>query len=281
MDKKGYPSGRIFKIKRFSVHDGPGIRTCIFLKGCSLNCIWCHSPEGISSDISIWYNRNVCILCGTCVNSCPHGALELKEEGEKYIHIIRDKCRLSGDCVKACPTRAIQFTGTEANVSDIVSEIERDIIFYETSGGGVTLTGGEPFSQPGFLTGILKECKDRNIHTAIETSLYTEDEVIGQSIDLIDLFIVDLKLFDPDLHIKYAGKDNERIKNNFKYIADYGKEIIVRIPIIENITDSESNLSAIEKYVKEVNEKIPIEKIKYNPLAENNYKRLSIPFLLK
>jgi pyruvate formate lyase activating enzyme len=281
MDKNGYPAGRIFKIKRFSVHDGPGIRTAVFLKGCPLNCIWCHSPEGISSEISIWYNKNICIFCGSCVNSCPNSALEMKEEGERHISIDRDKCRSTGDCVRICPTGAIQFTGTKTNVSDIISEIERDIIFYETSGGGVTITGGEPISQPGFLIGILNDCKSRNIHTAIETSLFAEDEVIEKLIDLVDLFIVDLKLFDTDLHIKYTGKDNEMIKKNFKYIAGYGKEIIVRIPLIENITDTESNLTAIEMFVKEVNDRILIEKIKYNPLAENNYKRLGIPYLLK
>lgn len=281
MDKNKYPSGRIFKIKRFSVHDGPGIRTAVFLKGCPLNCIWCHSPEGISGDIAIWYYRNICIFCGSCVESCPNTALELKEEGEKLIDINRVRCKVSGYCVKVCPTGAMQFTGTESTVQDIISEVEKDMIFYESSGGGITVTGGEPLYQPEFLTGILKECKVRNIHTAIETSLYAEIEAIEQVIDLTDLFIADLKLFDPDLHIKYTGKDNERIKNNFKYIADYGKEIIVRIPLIETITDTESNLSAIQRFVKKVNDRIPIEKIKYNPLAENNYKRLGIPFLLK
>lgn len=281
MDKSEYPSGRIFKIKRFSVHDGPGIRTAVFLKGCPLNCIWCHSPEGISSDISIWYNRNICIFCGSCVSSCPNRALEMKEEGVRYISIDRDKCKLTGDCVKICPTGAIQFTGTETDVSDIICEAEKDMIFYETSGGGITITGGEPLFQPEFLSGILKECKARNIHTAVETSLFAESEAIEEVTDLIDLFIVDLKLFDSGRHIQYTGKSNERIKENFKYIAGRAREIIVRIPLIEKITDTESNLSGIERFVRQINDQIPIEKIKYNPLTENNYKRLGIPFLIK
>lgn len=281
MDKNKYPSGMIFKIKRFSVHDGPGIRTAVFLKGCPLNCIWCHSPEGISNDTSVWYNRNICIFCSSCVAACPNQALELKEGEDKFININRDECKLSGGCVKVCPTGAMQFTGTESTVQNIISEVEKDIIFYEVSGGGITVTGGEPLYQPEFLSGILKECKVRNIHTTIETSLYAEKEIINGIIDITDLFIVDLKLFDPGLHILYTGKGNDRIKENFKYIAGYGKEIIVRIPLIKNITDTENNLGAVERFVREINDRIPIEKISFNPLAENNYSRLGIPFLLK
>jgi pyruvate formate lyase activating enzyme len=281
MGKYDYPSGRIFKIKRFSVHDGPGIRTAVFLKGCPLSCIWCHSPEGISSEITIWYNGNICIFCESCVDSCPNLALEMKEAGERYIHIDREKCRLSGNCANVCPSGAISFTGTEVRVQDIITEIEKDNIFYEVSGGGVTFSGGEPLLQPEFLSGLLDECNTRKIHTAIETSLFAELETIDLIIDKTDLFIVDLKLSDQDLHNHYTGKSNERILKNFKYIAGYGKELIVRIPLIKDITDTESNLDAIESFVKELNDKIPIEKIKYNSLAENNYKRLGIPFLLK
>lgn len=273
--------GKIFKIKRFSVHDGPGIRTSVFLKGCPLNCIWCHSPEGISPDISIWYNKNLCIACSQCVQSCPNDALELIMNAEPYIKIDRKLCNLTGECVKNCPSNAIQFTGSISTVSGIINEVEKDILYYETSGGGVTLTGGEPLYQPEFSAEILEACRKRQIHTAIETCLFCEKDAINRIIDFMDLFIVDMKLFDPIQHKYYTGKSNEIIKENFRYIAGFDKDILVRIPLIEDITNTDDNLNAIIKFVRDINNKIPIEKISFNPLAENNYKKLGIPFLLK
>ena len=271
----------IFKIKRFSVHDGPGIRTSVFLKGCPLNCIWCHSPEGITSDISIWYNQNICIACGKCVQVCPNSALELIKGNEPFIQVDRNLCNSTGDCIRICPTNAMQFTGSVATISEIIIEIEKDLAYYQTSGGGVTLTGGEPLYQPDFSAGILEECKKRNLHTAVETSLYCDREVLKRVSENIDLFIIDMKLFDPAQHNYYTGKSNETIKENFQYMAKSGKDILVRIPLIKNITDSNINKKAIIDYVHGIDEKIPIEFINYNPLAENNYLRLGIPFLLK
>lgn len=281
MEKQTEVSGIIFKIKRFSVHDGPGIRTSVFLKGCPLNCIWCHSPEGITSDISIWYNQNICIACEKCVQVCPNSALELIKSDEPFIQIARNLCNSTGDCVRICPTNAMQFTGSVAKISEIIIEIEKDLAYYRTSGGGVTLTGGEPLYQPDFSAGILEECKKRKIHTAIETSLYCDREVLKRISENIDLFIIDMKIFDPDQHKYYTGKSNESIKDNFQYIAKSGKDILVRIPLINKITDTELNKKAIIGYVHKLNEKIPVEFINYNPLAENNYKKLGIPFLLK
>jgi len=277
--------GTIFKIKRFSVHDGPGIRTSVFLKGCPLDCIWCHSPEGISSEISVWYDQSLCIACGECVKSCTEKALELVSHSEPksqpLVIINRKLCRLNGDCVKICPTGAIQFTGSKIGVFDVMNEIEKDILYYRISGGGVTLTGGEPLCQPDFSRNILEECKKSNIHTAIETCLFCERETITHISDFVDLFIVDLKIFNLTQHIRYTGKSNEIIKENFKYIAKSGKPVLIRIPMINGITDTEENKNAFERFVHDINSRIPIEYLSYNPLAENNYKRLGIPFLLK
>lgn len=281
MEKLHDTEGIIFKIKRFAVHDGPGIRTTVFLKGCPLNCTWCHSPEGISPDISIWYNKNLCIACSQCVQVCPNNALELIMNAKPYIKIDRELCNISGDCVKACPANALQFTGSITTVSEIINEVEKDIAFYQTSGGGVTLTGGEPLYQPDFSAEILEVCKNRKIHTAIETCLFCERDAINRILDFIDLFIVDMKLFNPIQHKYYTGKTNEIIKENFHYIAKSDKAILVRIPLINNITDTDNNKNSIISFVHEINEKIPIEFINFNPLAENNYKRLGIPFLLK
>ena len=276
--EKTESTGTIFKIKRFSVHDGPGIRTAVFLKGCPLNCVWCHSPEGIRSDISIWHDSSLCIACGQCVQACPNSALKHSKESETNIKIDRTLCSLSGDCVNACPTGAIQFTGYEIGISEIMSEIDKDILYYKKSGGGVTLTGGEPLYQPEFSSEILKACNVNNIHTTIESSLFCEKETIERISEFIDLFIVDMKIFDKPQHIHYTGKSNEIIKDNFEYLAKSGKPIIVRIPLIPDITDTDENIKSIEKFVHSIDKSIPIEHISYNPLAENNYKKLGIPF---
>jgi pyruvate formate lyase activating enzyme len=285
MEKTVEISGTIFKIKRFSVHDGPGIRTSVFLKGCPLNCIWCHSPEGISSEISIWYDKSLCIACGDCVDSCPEKALKLVAQpdsgSQPYIDINHLLCTLSCYCVNICPTGAIQFTGTKTSVSSVIDEIIKDILYYRISGGGVTLTGGEPLFQPDFSAEILEACRKRKIHTAIETSLFCERETLSRLTAFVDMFIIDMKIYDPVQHIRYIGKSNESIRENFRSIAKSGKQIIVRIPMIEGITDSEENINAVREFVRKTNSRIPIEYIANNPLAENNYKRLNIPFLLK
>jgi len=280
MDDSVIIRGNIFKIKRFAVHDGPGIRTAVFLKGCPLNCVWCHSPEGIDNKISLWYNKNTCILCGRCVESCPEHALEISGTGHRLISIDRNICKLSGYCVSVCPTGSIEFTGESKSVSEIMEVILKDKLFYEKSGGGITLTGGEPLFQPEFSIAILKNCKKNNIHTTIETSLFCRKEILDMFTEYVDLFIVDMKIANSDQHIKYTGKNNETIRDNFSYLAESGKEILVRIPLIPEITDTEKNLNDITEFVNSFKKEIHIEFLDYNTLAENNYKRLNIPFLL-
>jgi pyruvate formate lyase activating enzyme len=274
-------SGTIFKIKRFSVHDGPGIRTSVFLKGCPLNCIWCHSPEGISQDITIWYDNSLCIACGECVKACPEKALTLQNDKDPQIKIDRKLCCLSGDCVKVCPTGAIQFTGSKVSVADILTEIEKDLLYYTISGGGVTLTGGEPLYQPAFSEKILESCKKKNIHTAIESSLFCDRQTLLRFVNIVDLFIIDMKLYEPQQHLHYTGKSNELIRENIGFLADEGKDILIRIPLVDNITDTEENKSSIRNFINSIDNRIPIEYLSYNPLAGNNYKKLDLPFLLK
>jgi len=278
MVKKNRREGIIFKIKRFSVHDGPGIRTSVFLKGCPLSCIWCHSPEGIDPGISIWHDRNLCIGCNQCVAGCPESALKLKVSEKPQILIDRNLCKMNGNCVKNCSTRAISFTGYKIYADEVFGEIEKDILFYETSGGGVTLTGGEPLFQPDFSAEILRACRKRKIHTAVETCLYCEQASIESIMDFTDLFIADLKIADSHRHLTYTGVTNNLIRENFRYISAAGKDIIVRIPLIENVTDQEENINSTREFVEAINKNIKIEFISYNPLTKNNYEKLQIPF---
>ncbi len=272
--------GIIFNIKRFSVHDGPGIRTSIFLKGCPLSCIWCHNPEGISPDITIWYNRNFCIACGKCTEACHRSALTLNTKAERYIEIDRALCDVSGDCVAVCPTGAIDFTGRRSSVDEIMAEIRKDELFFESSGGGVTLTGGEPLFQPEFCIELLKSCRRENFSTTLETCLFCEEELVGKVADLVDLFLVDMKIFDGTRHLELTGKRNELIKANLILLSVLGKNIIVRVPLIKGITDSDDNRKYIEDFVRKINPGIPIEYLDYNPLTKSKYQKLSVPFLL-
>ena len=271
--------GVIFKIKRFSVHDGPGIRTAVYLKGCPLSCAWCHSPEGISPDISIWYDKNNCIACGQCVDVCPVRALKMvKINSGTYIEINRDLCNVTGNCVRICPADAMRFTGFKITVPELLTEVEKDEVFYKKSGGGVTLTGGEALHQPEFTTAILKACKKRNIHTAVETCLFADKEIINTISGNADLFLIDLKLFDSTDHMHFTGQPNEVTLENFLYLASTGKEMVVRIPLVPGITDTRENLDSIEKFVSSSGRDIPVEYIDYNPLARNNYDKLGLSF---
>lgn len=271
--------GTIFNIKRFSVHDGPGIRTSIFLKGCPLNCVWCHNPEGISASLSVWYNRSICILCGSCIEVCPENALSLSLD-KNSVKIDRDLCRMHGSCVDMCPTGAISLTGKQITPEEVMEEIRKDFLFFEKSGGGVTLTGGEPLFQPDFCLSILKECKNEGINTAVETSLYCDRSVLEDTLSFADLFIVDLKIFDSGVHEKFTGKSNNSIKENLSYLSGTGKEILVRIPLINDITDGQDNIEGILGFVKDLGRDLPVEYLSYNPLAEAKYRKLSISYPL-
>jgi pyruvate formate lyase activating enzyme len=272
--------GTVFNIKRFSVHDGPGIRTSIFLKGCPLNCIWCHNPEGISASKTIWYDRSICILCGRCTEVCPEKALKLSLQSRLVI-IDRNLCLLSGSCVENCPTGAISFTCAFISSDEIMKEIRKDVLFFEKSGGGVTITGGEPLFQPDFCMAILKACKKDKISTAIETSLYCDRDILEGILSYTDLFIVDFKIFDSGIHEKYTGKSNHSIKENLRYLAGTGKEILVRIPLIKGITDKPDNIEGILGFIKDSGRSLPVEYLDYNPLAAGKYKKLSIDFPLE
>ncbi|TFG58551.1 MAG: glycyl-radical enzyme activating protein, partial [Spirochaetales bacterium] len=241
--------GVVFDIKRFAIHDGPGIRTSVFLKGCPLNCLWCQNPEGLSRGATLWYSSSQCIRCGDCLAVCPEKALSANPDSSRYIHIDRDLCTNCGACVRVCPSTALSFVGKKMEHGEVVEELLKDRTFYKSSGGGVTLTGGEPFAQVAFSRAILEEIRGYDIHTAVETCLLTDKKDIELLLPFVDLFLVDLKVFDPAEHIEYTGVSNDLIKENFLWLARSHGAVVVRIPIIPGFTDMEENLRAIGSYV--------------------------------
>jgi pyruvate formate lyase activating enzyme len=264
-------NGNMIDIKKFTVHDGPGIRSTVFLKGCPLRCVWCHNPEGIDSKINLWYFEKKCIGCHRCVAACKNHALAVGS-GNPHIIIDREECTNAGFCVEACPTTALCFDGKTVSHQEVVEALIEDKPFYDKSGGGITLSGGDPLLQYEFSLEILKDCKKHKIHTAIETCMYAKEEIFEKFLDYVDLFIVDLKIFNSILHKEYTGVENELIKSNFEFLASKREHILVRIPLIPGITATKENIGGIAAFVHGVNSRIPIELMNFNPLGENKYR---------
>lgn len=264
--------GKVFDIKKFAIHDGPGIRSTLFLKGCPLKCSWCHNPEGIDRDEGLWFFDRKCIRCGSCLEVCPSEALSSHDGEAAFISIDRDKCIKCGKCTEACPTTALTFDSSEMTVEEAVEKLMQDQPFYGESEGGVTISGGDPLFQHQFSREVLSLCKEQGVHTAIETSMQTTAEILDSFIGLVDLFIVDLKLMHDESHREHIGTGNQLILSNFARLVEKGADLLVRIPLIPGITASEENLRAVARYVKEQSSSVPIELINFNPLAENKYR---------
>lgn len=247
--------GYIFNIQRFSVHDGPGIRTNVFLKGCPLRCIWCHNPEGLSRERQIKYSPDKCIGCGDCAVACLYGGHLF----DSKIHLV-DFTRCTGcmNCADVCPSNAIETDGIIKTVDEIIDEVVRDRSFFESSGGGMTLSGGEPFYQPDFALAILKAAKDKGINCAVETCGMAPSDVFAKAASFVDLFLFDYKATGEDLHKKVTGSSQKQILKNLELLCELDANIILRCPIIPGINDNEDHYKGIaeiaEKYnIKEIN----------------------------
>ncbi len=265
----------IFDIKRYAINDGPGIRIAIFLKGCNLNCAWCHNPESISTETERMYAPAKCIQCGTCVMACPEKAITLTKEG-----IITDAelCKMCGKCAEVCPTKAIEISGHTMTIGEIMNEIEKERVFFDHSGGGVTFSGGEPLSQSKFLIELLDECGRRKIHRAVDTAGLANTEIILEVAKRTDLFLYDLKMMDSEKHRKWVGVPNEKILENLKVLAETGVKIIIRIPLVGGVNDDAENMEATARFVAELSgEKKEVNLLLYHKIAQTKYQKLGRP----
>jgi pyruvate formate lyase activating enzyme len=269
-------TARIFDIQRFSVHDGPGIRTTLFLKGCPLRCLWCQNPEGLDHSIQLWHFANLCAATGRCAQVCPEDAIRVAPDG---VVIDRTRCDLCGLCVAVCSRNALVFDGRDITQEDTLQELGADQIFHEVSGGGVTFSGGEPLVQAGFVRVVAAELKARGVATTIETSLCGPWASIRQLLDFVDYFIADLKLADSDAHLHATGVRNELIVANLGRLANAlmgTGRILIRIPLIPRTTAVPENLSAIARLVESIDPTIPVELMNFNPLATAKYRRMGL-----
>ena len=271
-------TGVIFDIKRFAVHDGPGIRTTVFFKGCPLRCVWCHNPESMKIQRQIVFFDNKCIGCGECYKRCKNGAVIATPEGRKY---YRDKCTLCGTCVEYCYAEATVMQGKIASVDEVVDEVKKDIPFYENSGGGVTLSGGEPTMQPEFCIAILDACKKAKMHTALDTSGFVKTEILKEIMKYVDLVLYDIKHTDPQKHKEWTGVSNELILHNLRQMNSLEIPIEIRMPTIPDINDSEENLSEVAKLVNSLNSVERVRLLPYHRLGEGKYSRLEMEYKLK
>ncbi|HTO94996.1 MAG TPA: glycyl-radical enzyme activating protein, partial [Bacteroidota bacterium] len=215
-------TGTIFNIMRFSVHDGPGIRTTVFLKGCPMHCAWCHNPEALAGTPELMLRPERCIACGDCMALCPHGAVSATEGG--YV-TDADLCARCGTCADACAAGAREIVGREMTIEEVMREVERDATFYRESGGGVTFSGGEPLLQHRFLIMLLRACGERNLHVAVDTSGYASPEVLYRVAELTDLFLYDLKSVNDNIHRRFTGASGALIRGNLQRLASWGKRV--------------------------------------------------------
>lgn len=254
----------IVDIKRHALHDGPGIRTTVFFKGCPMRCVWCHNPEAMEAEMEIGFYPADCIRCGDCAEVCPTGAAQMDITGR----IDRAICQRCGKCVEVCPGRGLRQIGRYYEVDELINILLRDRVYYQTSGGGVTLSGGEPAMHSDYVSQLLRKLKVNDIHTAIETcGFFDWSQFKTKMLDNLDLILFDVKLADPELHLKYTGKHNDIILKNFsRLIKERPGDVLIRVPLIPGITTNHGNLQKLYSIFREMGVS-RCSLLPYNPLG--------------
>ncbi len=264
--------GIIFDIKRFAIHDGPGIRTTIFLKGCSLRCQWCQNPEGQETNPEIILRSSRCAIeCNECVSVCPQDAIS--KDGNS-IEIDKAKCDLCAKCEDVCVYEALEVVGREVTIQEVMDEIEKDRVFFDESGGGITFSGGEPLMHVDFLEALLNEIRKKDIHVTLDTSGNVSFEDLDRISDKVDLFLYDLKIMDEEKHEKYTGVSNKLILENLRRLAEQGKSVIVRIPLISGINEDNRSIHMFAAYLQGLKSIKQINLLSYHKGGSEKHKRL-------
>ncbi len=269
-------TGIVFDIKKYAIHDGPGIRTTVFFKGCPLACRWCHNPEGMAAATQRIYHKERCIGCGECIQICPRKALRRSAEG-----IIADlpKCDLCRACADHCPSEAVEFIGQNVTVAEVVRQIEKDVAFYDQSKGGVTFSGGEPLMQPEFLLEMLDACGELDLHRTVDTTGYADTALLLKVAQKTDLFLYDLKLMDAENHRKYTGVSNEQILANLMRLAQNDARIQVRVPVIPGINSDAENIDKTADFIHSIGGVENISLLPFHNSARGKYGRLGMQWI--
>ena len=266
-------NGTIFNIQRFCVQDGPGIRTTVFLKGCPLRCIWCHNPESQTVHQEILYQPRQCIGCMACAAVCPNGCHSMTEDGHVF---NRENCVRCGACANACPGSALELCGRTVTVEEVIKEVKKDSPFYENSGGGMTLSGGEPLAQPQFTLELIKAAKECGLHVCMETCGFAAEEIMKSIAEHVDLFYFDYKLDTSADHEKFTGVSNERILKNLELLNSLGSTVTLRCPIIPDVNFHETHFSSIAALAARLDCITEIHLLPYHPLGIDKAKRMGI-----
>lgn len=270
-------TGLTFDIHRFSLNDGPGIRTTVFLKGCYLKCEWCHNPESQSFKPQLSFNPEKCLHCFECVKACPNNAHKIKDNK----HFVEwALCDLAEKCVEVCPSCALKIIGNSTEVEFIISEVLKDKKYYDKTGGGITISGGEPMAQFEFTNQLLMEAKKEGLHTVLDTCGYGEKSHYEEILPYVDLFLFDYKLTDEKLHKDYTGISNKEILANLDFLYNSGASIILRCPLIPAINDNEEHLQGIKKIIQKYPELQAVEIMPYHNMGRDKAKRVGMDFKL-
>ncbi len=271
-------NGTIFNIQKFCVNDGPGIRTTVFLKGCPLRCIWCHNPESKKTAPEMFYNDSKCVKCGRCAAECVRVCHGISERGHDY---DRQECIVCGKCAEVCPTEALETAGYEITVEDALRDVLKDKVFYDNSGGGMTVSGGEPMLQFDFTLALMKSAKEAGLHTCMETCGYAPSERYLEIAPFVDIFLFDYKITDPEKHRECTGVTNELILSNLRMLDSIGAKTILRCPIIPTVNDTEEHLSTIAALANSLSNVLEINIEPYHPLGSGKSEMLGKEYALR